>query len=136
MGTAELERILLVEDELDIQMVASMTLEDLGGFTVETASSGAEALEKAPAFAPHLILLDFMLPDRDGQEILAALRQIPELAATPVVFMTARAQKNEIDEYLASGAIDVIVKPFDALQLAVKVREIWDRYQASHRRLE
>ena len=131
MGTAKLERILLVEDELDIQMVASMTLEDLGGFTVKTAGSGAEALAKAPAFAPDLILLDFMLPDLDGRETLEALRRIPGLEVTPVVYMTARAQKNEIAEYLASGAVDVITKPFDAMQLATTVSRIWDRHQAS-----
>ncbi len=133
MDTTELKRILLVEDELDIQMVASITLEDVGGFTVETASSGEEALAKAPAFAPDLILLDFMLPDRNGQETLEALRRIPGLEVTPVVFMTARAQKNEIDEYLASGAVDVITKPFDAMQLATKVQQIWDAYRASHK---
>ena len=131
MGTAKLERILLVEDEIDIQMVARMTLEDLGGFTVEAAGSSAEAVEKAAAFGPDMILLDFMLPDRDGQQTLQALRQVPGLETTPVVFMTARAQKNEVAEYLASGAVDVIIKPFEAMQLASTVNEIWDRCQAS-----
>ena len=133
VGTARLERILLVEDELDIQTVASITLEDVGGFTVAKASSGAEALEKAPAFVPDLILLDFMLPDLDGRQTLEALRRIPGLEATPVVYMTARAQKNEVAEYLESGALDVITKPFDPMRLADTVIRIWDRYQATRR---
>jgi two-component system, OmpR family, response regulator len=130
MNTSTLERILLVEDESDIQMLASMTLEDLGGFTVEVAGSALEALTKASAFRPDLVLLDYMLPDFDGLETLASLRRMPGLEATPVVFMTARAQNREVEEYRQSGAIDVILKPFDAMTLADRVHEIWSRYQA------
>jgi CheY-like chemotaxis protein len=128
---AGLERILLVEDEIDIQMVACMALEDLGGFTVERASSAAEALAKAASFRPQLVLLDYMLPDRDGRQTLEALRRIPGLETTPVVYVTARARESEIAEYLESGALAVIVKPFDAMQLAATVSSIWDRHQAA-----
>ena len=129
MRASTLERILLVEDELDIQMVASMALEDLGGFTVEVAGSGREALTKVTSFRPDLVLLDFMLPDFDGLETLAQLRRVPELAELPVIFMTARAQPREVEEYRRSGALDVIVKPFDPMKLAEKVNEIWNQYR-------
>jgi CheY-like chemotaxis protein len=130
MSTETLRRILLVEDELDIQMVARMVLEDLGGFEVEVASSGHEALEKAPALCPDLILLDVMMPGLDGPETLEALSEIPAVAETPVVFVTAKAQTGEVAEYRRSRVVDVITKPFDPMALADLVREIWNRYQS------
>ena len=128
MTTPALERILLVEDELDIQMVASMALEDLGGFQVEVCSSGREALEKIGVFSPQLILLDVMMPQLDGPGTLAELdRRLPD--RPPVIFMTARAQTSEVEEYRQSGAIDVITKPFDPMSLADTVLDIWQRHQ-------
>lgn len=129
MTTSTLQRILLVEDDVDIQMLATMTLEDLGGFTVEVAGSALEALTKASSFRPDLVLMDYMLPDFDGLETLASLRGVPGLEETPVVFMTARAQKAEVEEYRRSGALDVILKPFNAVTLADRVHEIWSRFQ-------
>ena len=86
----ELRRILLVEDEEDIREVAQMALEAVGGFTVETAGSGAEALEKVPAFSPDLILMDCMMPVMDGPSAFRALRE--RRLDVPVIFMTARVQ--------------------------------------------
>ena len=131
MKMPALQRILLVEDEIDIQMVASMALEDLGGFDVLVCGSGLQALEEAPAFAPQMILLDVMMPDLDGLGTFAAMSKDPALRDIPVVFMTARAQQQEMEEYRASGAIDVIVKPFDAMALADTVLSIWRRHQGA-----
>ncbi|MFP5505910.1 MAG: response regulator [Gammaproteobacteria bacterium] len=125
--TQTLERILYVEDEPDIQAVARLALEQLGGFTVELCSSGAEALEKVPLFKPDLILLDVMMPGMDGPSTLQALRGLPEAQARPVVFMTAKVQPQEIEHYKQLGAVDVIPKPFDPMALADKVRAIWER---------
>nr|MBC8158938.1 response regulator [Alphaproteobacteria bacterium] len=66
MTEPTLQKILIVEDDPDIQTVARMALEAIGGFTVETSNSGKEALVKAPAFQPDLILLDVMMPEMDG----------------------------------------------------------------------
>ncbi len=121
-----LERILYVEDEPDIQAVARLALENLGGFTVEVCSSGKEALSKIASYTPELILLDVMMPGMDGPTTLAELRKIPACAATPVVFMTAKVQPQEVAHYISLGAIDVIPKPFDPMTLADKVRSIWD----------
>ncbi|HJM51929.1 MAG TPA: response regulator [Alphaproteobacteria bacterium] len=125
--TETLERILFVEDEPDIQQVARMALELAGGFTVEVCSSGPEALERAPGFAPQLFLLDVMMPGMDGPTTLAELRQLPQLAATPVIFMTAKVQPAEVAQYRELGAIDVIAKPFDPMKLADTIREMWAR---------
>ena len=126
-----LERILLVEDEVDIQMVARLALEDIGGFRVEVCESGAVALERGPAFAPQLILLDFMMPGMDGRKTMEAFRDVHGLDGVPVVFLTARAQLNEVQEYHRLGAIEVIVKPFDPMTLADRVKEIWHAYQTA-----
>lgn len=128
MPIPPLSRILSVEDELDIQMVARLALKDIGGFEVEVCSSGIEALEKAKEFRPELILLDVMMPAPDGLTTLKALARQPETAATPVVFLTAKAQNHEVEEYLSLGAIDVIVKPFDPMTLSDRVLEIWRRH--------
>jgi len=125
MADQALQRILYVEDEPDIQMVARIALETVGGFQLLVCSSGQEALAAAPAFAPDLILLDVMMPGLDGPATLSALRQLPAFEATPVVFMTAKVQAGEVARYRQLGALDVIAKPFDPMMLAAKVRGIW-----------
>lgn len=126
----ELTRILYVEDDQDIQAIAMMVLETISGFTLEPCSSGAEALQKAVAFKPDLVLLDVMMPGMDGPETLKGLRAFPELATTPVVFMTAKVQPQEVEDYLNLGAIGVIAKPFDPMTLAQELRAIWSRQVA------
>lgn len=120
-----LHRILLVDDEPDIRMIARRSLEAIGGFTIEPCGSGDEALSKAQDFAPQLILMDVMMPGKDGPTTLTELRQLSMFNDTPVVFMTARIQKQEIEQYLALGATDVISKPFDPMTLSDQVKKIW-----------
>lgn len=127
---AALTRILYVEDAEDIQMVAKVALEIVGGYEVCVCSSGSEALTRAPVFQPDLFLLDVMMPDMDGPTTLAALRQLPGMGAIPAIFMTAKVQSNEVAEYLARGAQGVISKPFDPMKLATEVREIWEAQHA------
>jgi CheY-like chemotaxis protein len=122
-----LQRILYVEDEPDIQVVAKLALEMVGGFTVKVCSSGEEAMRAAEAFAPDMILLDVMMPGMDGPSTLKALRALPALAEVPVAFMTAKVQPAEIAQFRALGARDVIPKPFDPMTLADQVRAIWER---------
>jgi len=127
MAPPSLKRILYVEDEEDIQTVARLALETVGGFTLRICSSGLEAIQAAPDFAPQLILLDVMLPGMDGPSTLKGLRTVPELASTPVIFMTAKVQPGEIAGYRELGALDVISKPFDPMTLSKRVLEIWNR---------
>ena len=121
----ELQRILYVEDDQDIQAITVMVLQTIHGFTLETCSSGSEALEKAAAFNPDLMLLDVMMPNMDGPETLKGLRAFPTLAITPAVFMTAKVQPQEVQAYLDLGAVGVIAKPFDPMTLADQLRAIW-----------
>nr|WP_315862815.1 response regulator [Trichothermofontia sichuanensis] len=120
-----LHRILLVEDDPDIQVIARLSLESVGGFAVKLCSSGREALQTAPTFSPDLILLDVMMPDMDGLTTLQSLRQIPTLATTPVIIMSARVQTHEVVHYRELGAVEVVAKPFDPMQLPTTIRQIW-----------
>ena len=121
---SQIEKILYVEDEPDIQMIAEIALRDVGGFTLEACSSGKEAIEKAEGFKPDLILLDVMMPEMNGPDTLLELRKLNVTAATPVIFMTAKVQPQEVEYYKDIGAIDVISKPFDPVNLANQIRTI------------
>ncbi|MGY6631137.1 MAG: response regulator [Wenzhouxiangella sp.] len=117
-------RILYVEDDPDIQAIAVMALETVAGMTVKACSSGAEALAAAEGFAPDLIVLDVMMPGMDGPTTLTALRDLPSLIDTPVIFVTAKTQSDEIQRLKALGARGVITKPFDPMTLGQRLEAL------------
>jgi two-component system OmpR family response regulator len=123
--TTPLTRILYVEDEPDIRLVAQMALQAVGGFTVIACASGQEALDAAPGAAADLLLLDVMMPGMDGPSTLKALRALPATAGTPVIFMTAKVQAAEVAVYKSLGALEVIPKPFDPMELSAQIQRIW-----------
>lgn len=128
MTTGALRTILYVEDDSDIQTVARIAFEAIGGFTVRICGSGREALDTIESgLAPDLILLDVMMPEMDGPTTLASLRKLTSTAATPVIFMTAKAQGSEIAHYKSLGAIGVVAKPFDPMQLSNQIRQLWEK---------
>ena len=124
-----LQRVLHVEDDPSISLVARVTLEKLGKMQVLSCASGAEALEKAAAFAPQLILLDVMMPGMDGPTTLQHLQQQLDLSTTLVLFMTAKVQDTEIAHYRSLGARDVIIKPFDPMTLVPQIQAQWDQFR-------
>jgi CheY-like chemotaxis protein len=126
----ELKKIMYAEDEPDIQAVAKLALEMVGGFEVLLCGNGQEALDKVQGFAPDLILLDVMMPGMDGPTALRHLRADPATAAIPVIFLTAKVQPLEVTQYKALGALDVIAKPFDPMTLAAQVRAVWTKFHA------
>lgn len=115
-------RILHVDDEPDIRDVVEMSLGLDPIFSVRGCGSGEEAIAAAAAWKPDLILLDVMMPMMDGPATLSRLRDMPQTAAIPVVFMTARAQPRELEHFVSLGAEGVIAKPFDPMTLAASVR--------------
>ena len=118
--------ILHVEDDADIRMIAAMALTLDPAIRVQSVDTGAAALavlEQGDG-VPDLLLLDAMLPDMDGTGLLARIRVLPGMATTPTVFMTARAQASDLERYRAAGAIGSIVKPFDPLTLAARLRTL------------
>jgi two-component system, OmpR family, response regulator len=120
-----LARVLHVEDDPAIRRVAHLALARVGGLTVESAGSAAEALTCLERFAPQLILMDVMMPEVDGPELLRQLRARPDTATTPVVFMTAKGLSSEHAELQALGAIAVLEKPFDPMTLAATLQHLW-----------
>jgi two-component system phosphate regulon response regulator PhoB len=116
-------RALLAEDEPDIQLVARMSLRR-ADFDVSVANDGLEAVAKAAELQPAVVLLDWMMPNMDGLEACKRLKADPATAGIPVIFLTAKSQETEIKQGLALGAVGYITKPFDALTLSTRVREL------------
>ncbi|PPK52576.1 response regulator [Marinobacter persicus] len=124
MPRQSVDRVLYVEDDPDIRAVAELALVDVAGFEARLCESGQQALEQVDDFHPDLVLLDVMMPGMDGPETLRALQERPGGLPVPAVFMTARLQPEEIEEYRAMGAIGVIPKPFDPMTLGDQIREL------------
>lgn len=121
-------KILHVDDDPDIREITKIALEVIGNLEVVQCGGGEEAIALAPQIAPDLLLLDLMMPGMSGQELLAELRKLPGLAATPVVFLTAKAGYHERDPLAATGAEEIIVKPYDAVTLADQLRAVIARH--------
>jgi two-component system, OmpR family, alkaline phosphatase synthesis response regulator PhoP len=120
------EKILIVDDEPDIIEFLNYNLKSKGYLT-ETASNGVEAIRKAKTFQPDLILLDMMMPEKDGLQTLRELRVMPDFEKTPVIFLTAmRDEKSEITG-LQTGADDYITKPIKPELLATRVNAVLRR---------
>lgn len=120
------EKILIVDDEPDIIEFISYNLKSKG-YLIETANNGVEAIRKAKTFRPDLILLDMMMPLKDGLTTLKELRIMPDFEEVPVIFLTAmRDEKSEITG-LQTGADDYITKPIKPELLATRVSAVLRR---------
>jgi CheY-like chemotaxis protein len=116
-------RVLQIDDEPDILEIVAASLGLDPEFEVRGCGSGTDGLTAAAQWRPDLILLDVMMPVMDGPATLRHLRDDPQTADIPVVFMTARAQTRELDHFKSLGAAGVIVKPFDPMTLAASLRD-------------
>jgi CheY-like chemotaxis protein len=117
-------RILLIDDDADIREVATLSLCLDPELSVRGCASGEEGIAAAIEYVPDLILLDVMMPFMDGPTTLAGLRGNPRTTTIPVIFMTARAQSREIEQFKSLGAAGVIPKPFDPMTLVALVRSL------------
>ncbi len=124
-----LNHILLVEDEEDIQTIAKMTLEMVGGYTVSLCNNGQEFIDNIEHINPDLVILDVMMPLVDGPTAFSKLAKESRLNNCPVIFMTAKNQPHEVEALFAlgDGIVDVIAKPFDPVQLVDKINAIWNK---------
>jgi diguanylate cyclase (GGDEF)-like protein len=113
-------RLLVVEDDTDIQNMLKIYFGGLD-FEVDTASRGADALEKTRSVLPHLIVLDIMLPDIDGYEVCRTLRTNTRTSHIPVIFLTQKDERSDKLQGLELGADDYITKPFDIEELKLRV---------------
>lgn len=131
MKIPPLTKVLLIEDDPDILEVVKMSLEAVGHMQVEAYASGKEGVAKAPSVQPDLILLDVRMPEMDGPATLKALRALPQTATTPVVFLTASIQHDQVEAFKALGALEVLPKPFDPMALPHTLRALWEKYHLS-----
>lgn len=115
--------ILVADDEPDIVTIVEMILRSQG-YDVLKAANGLEALELAERHSPDLILLDIMMPDMDGWEVLRLLHVDPSTSEIPVAMISAKTGSRAKITSMQEGAVDYITKPFDSQELLSKVREL------------
>lgn len=120
------ERVLVVDDEADIVALVAYHLAK-SGFKVSTATTGLEALERTRQEHPALIVLDLMLPDMSGFDVLATIRGEESIADSPVLMLTARREEPDRIRGLSLGADDYLTKPFSPQELILRVNAILRR---------
>jgi two-component system, OmpR family, response regulator len=138
MSELELRHIACVDDDADIRHITALSLEAIGGLRVTTFAGPKLALAGLATADPDLVLLDVMMPEMDGLAMFREMARSGALRHLPVVFMTARVQTTEIQQYRALGAAGVIAKPFDPMTLAPELRKTWSQITARpvHRPLQ
>lgn len=122
-------RILIIEDEQDLAGLVEYNLR-AAGFETETVGSGASGLARARAQPPDLVLLDLMLPDLAGSEVLRLLKSEPELRRSGVIIVSAKGQEADRIQGLEQGADDYVVKPFSVRELLLRVKAVLRRADA------
>ena len=118
--------ILIVEDEAVLQKLLAYNLE-AAGFEVAQAFDGEEALTLLAELTPDLVVIDWMIPQLSGLELLRRIRRRPEQAHLPVVMLTARAEEPDRLRGLESGADDYVTKPFSPAELVARIRAVLRR---------
>lgn len=127
--SSPINSVLVVDDDPDIRTVAELALDLAGSWSVTAVDSGEAALAFVQANHPDLVLLDVMMPGLDGLQTLQALKQDPDLASIPVIFLTAKVMPSEVDRYLSLGAIGTVAKPFDPVSLPESIRAIVNSFR-------
>jgi len=124
-------RILLSEDDPSIQAIAKMALQKVGNHEVISAKDGEETLEILKSTEVDLLLLDIMMPKLTGFEVCKAMQTNNTHKNTPVIFLTAKAQVQDIQQGMSMGAIGYILKPFDPMKLNEQIMEILNTHAAA-----
>lgn len=117
-------RVLYVDDEPDIREIAEIALGLDPGLDVRLAASGSQALALLEEWQPDAAMIDVMMPGMHGPQLLERMRERENLKAVKVVFVTARAQRSELQNFATLDAVGVIAKPFDPMTLAAQLREL------------
>ncbi|TWI04575.1 response regulator receiver domain-containing protein [Luteimonas cucumeris] len=124
---SEAAKVLVIEDEEDIALIVRFLLERQG-FVVEHVADGRAGLERIESGpAPDLVLMDYMLPFRDGMELVERLRAQAGWSSVPVLMLTAKARETDIVRALEIGADDYVTKPFQPEELLARIRRLLRR---------
>jgi CheY-like chemotaxis protein len=126
MSQTALHTVLCIDDEPDIRQIVQLTLSLTKGLLVHIGESGEQALALSRELRPDLLLLDVMMPGLDGPATLKRMREDPVIAHIPVIFVTAKAMPREVAMFRRMGAMGVIGKPFDPMQLSKQVFALWN----------
>jgi two-component system, OmpR family, response regulator len=121
-----LKSLLYVDDDADIREIVEMSLGLDGSLAVSSSAGGEQALTVMRSAQPDLVVLDVMMPGLDGPAMLQRMRADPDLRHIPVIFMTAKANPQEVARFRDLSAIGVIAKPFDPMALGGQVRALWN----------
>jgi two-component system OmpR family response regulator len=119
----------MVDDDPGIRSLCEIAFRNVGTLTACIVESGRKALEVITDFRPDVILLDVMMPDIDGQALFEMLKKDGLCAKIPVIFITAKVQKHEVQSYQNLGAAGVIIKPFDPVTLPRQIESLVRAHQ-------
>ena len=122
-------KILAADDDPIVQQFVSSILME-NGYEVFIAQDGDQAVEQARSISPDLIVLDLIMPYRDGYDVLRNLGDSPDTREIPVIILSAKSREEDIIRGLEEGAEDFIIKPFNALELVARVRKVLARKEA------
>jgi CheY-like chemotaxis protein len=123
---AELKKILYAEDEPDVQTVVELTVQTMSDYEIKICDNGKILLDCVRDYNPDLILLDVMMPEMDGTTTFKHLQENEDTKRYPVIFMTAKAQLHEVEQFKEMGAIGIITKPFNPITLCDEIKSIWE----------
>jgi len=117
------KRVLIVDDEANIVAALDYLLRR-SGYEVSVAATGDEALRQVEAFAPDLVLLDVMMPQKSGYEVCRRIRERPEWTAVKIVMLSAKGREAEVSKGMSLGADLYVTKPFSNAELVARIREL------------
>jgi DNA-binding response OmpR family regulator len=117
------ERVLIADDESNIVISLEFLMQQ-SGYEVRTVANGDDALRAAREFRPHLMLLDIMLPRKNGFEVCQVIRESPEFNPVKIIMLTAKGRETEVAKGLALGADAYVTKPFATRELLETVRRL------------
>ncbi len=126
--------VLIVDDNPDLLASVTFALRTLGGFHVETATNGAEGLERAVALRPACMIIDVKMPQIDGLQLVRALRGDPETASIPLIVLSALVQENDQAAGMFSGADQYLTKPTKPQALIEAIRRAMALSEAERQR--
>lgn len=117
-------QLMFIDDDPDIRSIFAFAFEQEPDMEIRLCASSIDAIACAEAAPPDIILLDVMMPEMDGPKTFSRLKAIPALGSTPIIFITAKVQKHEIEKLKQLGAAAVIEKPFNPLALPGQIRAL------------
>jgi CheY-like chemotaxis protein len=128
MSDKILNTLLYIDDDENLRSLVKMSLEVIGGYTLKLSASGTEALEVLKDFSPDIILLDLIMPNMNGIEVLKKIKMQNAFKNPPIILMTGQSDFEQLKLSKELAIIGIINKPFDPIQLSKQVQKIWNEH--------